>query len=1180
VANETPLSKLVVVRSRFSRSVSLPRDWEREDGLDGYILTPSGREIVGRLAAAICGASQTRAWSLTGPYGSGKSAFALFASQLLGGRGKAGRAARKLVEAQDAKLWRQLFQGMGSLTQAGLLCPVLITGSRTPLESTIANGVLEGIRAALGRVPRSLAKRLEELSVPAAEGRRTNELVSALEEAVEFVSTTGSGYQGLLLVIDELGKLLEYAASHPEEGDVFALQTLAEAASRSEKPFLLLTILHQAIDRYTAHISPSRRQEWAKVQGRFEDIAFEEPTEQVLRLMAQALEHTGPKPIKHALEQKGRELAGEAWSLNARVGGIERRELVDLLAACMPLHPTVSLILGPLFRRLAQNERSLFAFLTSGEPFGFQEFLRRQQWDKAGGEVYRLDQLYDYVSTALGRALYSQHRGKYWSEVQSVLEQLHKADALQVRVAKAIGLVQALGYSAGVPASDEFLRFALRSGEVSEKDVDAAITALVGRSVLVYRRHAGSYALWEGSDVNIDARLEEGRRAVDPSRTLTAYLGELVPPRALVARRHSHRTGTLRYFEVTYADRASLPGLLQKGFADTDGRVIHCLPLNPDDRDDMETMLTDGSLADRPAVIAALPRELFDLKEACQELACLRWVTANTPELAGDATARREMRARIGAAEAVLTEELRRIFIPAGRGGQQCRWFRGGAKVNLPSLRSLNEFLSAVCDEVYSSTPQWRNELINRRQLSTSAAAARRNLIEAMIEHPDVEALGLQGFPPERSMYESILRAPGLHRLKAGKWGFCRPLGKADRALESLWKGVERFFAGTAERRRSVSELFQLLSAAPFGLKDGVLPVLFAAALQYYDTEAALYENGTFVPMLTIAVFERLMHAPELFEVQHCRVSGPRAVVFSKYATMLSKAEEATDTTKPKLLTVVRPLVRFVRQLPDYVGNTQQLSNAAQGVYKAIRETREPDQLLFADLPRACGSEPFSVSGTADAKQVDSFFATLRLALVELQQAYPKLQSSIEQVLFKAFSLTGPLTQARNELMHRARLVSELSVEVKLKSFLVRVLDVAGDDVTWLESIAALLGGKPPQVWNDQERARFEVNTTLMARTFHHFESLAFEAERAGVALLDGDAQAIRVAVTVPHSEELERVVRIPANLSQRAGQAQKRLRQVLDEVGVLKDRELSVAVLAQLVRELLGAGSAETADA
>ena len=72
-------------------------------------------------------------------------------------------------------------------------------------------------------------------------------------------------------------------------------------------------------------------------------------------------------------------------------------EMQACLAGCYPLHPLTALVLGPLFRQLAQNERSLFAFLASTEPFGFQEFLHK---NTTKGGAYRLDLLYDYVLAA------------------------------------------------------------------------------------------------------------------------------------------------------------------------------------------------------------------------------------------------------------------------------------------------------------------------------------------------------------------------------------------------------------------------------------------------------------------------------------------------------------------------------------------------------------------------------------------------------------------------------------------------------------------------------------------------------------------------------------------------------------------------------------------------------------
>jgi hypothetical protein len=87
--------------------------------------------------------------------------------------------------------------------------------------------------------------------------------VGLFEEANEYLERFGNDAGGILLIVDELGKFLEYGASNPDQGDIFVLQELAESATRSKRPFLFLTVLHQALDRYAEHMSPRRRAEWA-----------------------------------------------------------------------------------------------------------------------------------------------------------------------------------------------------------------------------------------------------------------------------------------------------------------------------------------------------------------------------------------------------------------------------------------------------------------------------------------------------------------------------------------------------------------------------------------------------------------------------------------------------------------------------------------------------------------------------------------------------------------------------------------------------------------------------------------------------------------------------------------------------------------------------------------------------
>jgi hypothetical protein len=97
------------------------------------------------------------------------------------------------------------------------------------------------------------------------------------------------------------------------------------------------------------------------------------------------------------------------------------------------------------------------------------------------------------------------------------------------------------------------------------------------------------------------------------------------------------------------------------------------------------------------------------------------------------------------------------------------------------------------------------------------------------------------------------------------------------------------------------------------------------------------------------------------------------------------------------------------------------------------------------------------------------------------------------------------------------------------------VTDEGVEDSTWLESLATLLAGKPPTHWDDQDRARFEVQLAASARTFEHYRVLAVEMEKTGHALLDGDKSMLLVSITAPNRGEVEKVVQVPPEMTLRA---------------------------------------------
>jgi hypothetical protein len=201
-----------------------------------------------------------------------------------------------------------------------------------------------------------------------------------------------------------------------------------------------------------------------------------------------------------------------------------------------------------------------------------------------------------------------------------------------------------------------------------------------------------------------------------------------------------------------------------------------------------------------------------------------------------------------------------------------------------------------------------------------------------------------------------------------------------------------------------VDKIFGVLRTDPYGVRNGILPLLLVVLLLQYQHEIALYENGTFLSEVGSEEILRLTKAPQTFALQFCRIHGVRRDLFDKLLQMLGL--DSKPKSQAEILDIVRPLCIFVSELPEYTRLTSRLSVDARAARDAILKASEPATLLFKDLPTALDLEPFGPQKTSKISQerTQEFVIKLKAALDELKMTYPRLSSSSSLSLFSSSS--------------------------------------------------------------------------------------------------------------------------------------------------------------------------------
>lgn len=939
----------------------------------------------------------------------------------------------------------------------------------------------------------------------------------------------------LFLLIDEFGKFLEYAAQNDPEKELYFIQQLAEFVNNPDVNIVLFTTVHQNFDAYALALSQSQKQEWTKVKGRFREITFNEPVEQLLFLASEHLNKL-PSTSKHTKEiLKAKELLIKSKAFNVNIDYIN-----DIVENLYPLDPLSAYILTLSLQKYGQNERSLFSFLESTDHTG----LFQHKQTKEG--FYTIADVHDYLIFNYYSYLNSRYNSDFsaWKSIKTALE---KSEALfekntveYSKIIKTIGLLT-INAQAGATLDKTFL-VSYAEKCLSIKDAETLIEELEKRKIILYRNYSKRYVLFDGTDLDIQTALIEAGNKVDDVTDVVTLLNKYYQLPPVIAKKVMYKTGTPRLFEY----KISAHPISDIPLGEIDGFIN--LIFN---EKNILNEVKSHSAENNEAVLYCYYKNSKSIKELLFEIEKTKKVIAENED---DKVAVRELNNIILHQQNLLTHKILNNF---SNTKSEVVWYFKGQQIPIASKKEFNSQLSLICEDVYSKTPRFNNELVNKHKISSSIHSAKRNYFKALINNWDKPQLGflVDKFPPEKTIYLTLLENNDINLYADEITAEYKPNSK--NGFDELWNLSLEYLNSAKNSRRKVSEFVELLSQRPFKLKQGLIDFWIPTFLFIKRDDFALFGDNGYIAFITDEVLDLLMKNPNDFEIKTFAIEGVKLNIFNSYRLFLNQNSKE-KLTNSNFIETIKPFLTFYRGLPEYSKNTKRLSKEALAIRNAISSSKDPEQTFFEDFPAALG---YSINKIESSKKdLQNYTISLQNAIRDLRSCYDELINRIEG--FIQSEIIGENLEFeiyKGNLQNRYKKLRRHLLLPNQKIFVQRLDSEIEDKKAWLNSLVQALINTTLDKIKDEEEIliydkfksmilELDSLTNLSKSDFHEDKEDVFDLQIN--SFFDGISKKI---VRLPKSKKTE-VNNIEADIRKKLS----------------KDNSLNIAALTNLLKEML----------
>lgn len=721
--------------------------------------------------------------------------------------------------------------------------------------------------------------------------KNLKELLQEVEEGVKE-----KGYNGVFYVFDEFGRYLE---TNIKNLDVKEIQDTAEYCNL-ENDSNLLMITHKDIFQYTRKIKNRvEKDEWEKVSGRFlkEHLIFEKDS--VLKI------------LKNIIQKNGYETFREN-SVEIKTKEIFLKELIE--ESCekytkdfYPLDYITAMTLPELSQKLAQNERTLFAFICSDEPKALKSLIFDS---KNKRDFITLDCLYDYFERELKQLPIDSSEYKIYRMSREIISKIPKSQELDIRIIKVIAMIDICGNYSEIKPNLETLRYIFNIDNLN-------LDYLEEEKLIVFKKYQNQYKLLEDINYDIEKKINDYCEKKIGRFDYIERLEVELPKGTYYPLKYNDINKVNRYFGQYYVDVSNLSKLdeLKQNYKE-DGKIIYLT--NIEENGNYED-ICEKLLESKDYILIKSNENRLEIYDELKELEAISYIKEDE---------------KIRASETLKIElELYRNEIRES--------IERKIELYFPKNIGLLEKTDTYLNEKYPKYVGVNYELINRKVLSAPMRKSRYEILNKLDSNIELTDEYFKDTKAESSVARVLLYNTGLYYKDNENKDYIK-----------FKKLMEEIVIDLKKDSQSFKELYlkYCSNLGDYGIREGIFT--FLLGLIYIENKEQLvfsYEEGNSEINFSLDVLDLIEKNPEKYRMAYYEINNEEINYMEKLHVILSRYIKSSDfKIYNRILDGIR---NYLLNQPRYVGNMY-LANVKglNKIFKNIFVISNSKEFILKDL--------------------------------------------------------------------------------------------------------------------------------------------------------------------------------------------------------------------------------------